>query len=65
MESISQTIEPRDAKSGLVNVIVDTPRGGRNKFRFDETLDCFKLSRILPAAHSFPCDFGSSKADGR
>jgi inorganic pyrophosphatase len=38
MKSILHTIEPRDAKSGLVNVIVDTPRGSRNEFRFDETL---------------------------
>jgi inorganic pyrophosphatase len=59
MESISQTIEPRDAKSGLVNVIVDTPRGSRNKFKFDEKLGCFRLSRILPVGHSFPYDFGS------
>lgn len=65
MKSILHTIEPRDAKSGLVNVIVDTPRGSRNEFRFDETPGCFKLSRILPAAHSCPCRFGSSKADGR
>jgi inorganic pyrophosphatase len=44
---------------GLVNVIIDTPRGSRNKFKFDEKAQCFRLSRILPLGASFPYDFGS------
>jgi len=59
METIFDTIPPTDPKTKLVNVIVDTPRGSRNKFKFDEKLGCFKLSRILPAGHGFPYDFGS------
>jgi inorganic pyrophosphatase len=59
METLFDTIPPRDPATKLVNVIIDTPRGSRNKFKFDETLGCFKLSRILPAGHSFPYDFGS------
>lgn len=54
-----ENIPPRESKTKLVHVIIDTPRGSRNKFKFDETLGCFKLSRILPAGHVFPCDFGS------
>ena len=52
-------IPPRDPESGLINVIIDTPRGSRNKYKIDEKLGVFKLSRILPAGHSFPFDFGS------
>ena len=52
-------IPPWDPKTRLVNVIIDTPRGSRNKFKFDEQSGCFKLSRILPAGHVFPYDFGS------
>ena len=52
-------LEPRDPQSGLVRVIVDTPRGSRNKYKFDEELGLFKLSRVLPAGMSFPFDFGS------
>ena len=52
-------IEARDPDSGLVRVIVDTPRGSRNKYKFDEQLGLFKLSRVLPAGMSFPFDFGS------
>jgi inorganic pyrophosphatase len=49
----------RDPKSGLVRVVIDTPAGSRNKYKFDIELGVFKLSRILPAGMSFPFDFGS------
>src|SRR4051812_23768477 len=52
-------IPPIDRKSGFINVVIDTPRGSHNKLKFDESLKCFKLSRILPAGLSFPCEFGS------
>lgn len=54
-----ENIPPREPKTRLTNVIIDTPRGSRNKFKFDEDLGCFKLSRILPLGHVFPYDFGS------
>ena len=59
MEAPFETLEPRDVETKLVNVVIDTPRGSRNKFKYDEKLRCFKLSRILPAGLSFPYDFGS------
>ena len=45
--------------AGLVNVIIDMPKGSRNKFKFDEHAECFRLSRILPVGASFSHDFGS------
>ena len=50
---------PARSGVGLVNVIIDTPKGSRNKFKFDEKAGCFRLSRILPVGASFPYDFGS------
>jgi len=47
------------AESGLINMIIDTPKGSRNKFKYDEEAACFRLSRILPAGALFPFDFGS------
>lgn len=47
------------AESGLVNIIIDTPKGSRNKFKYDEKTRCFRLSNILPAGACFPYDFGS------
>jgi inorganic pyrophosphatase len=43
---------------GLVRVIIDTPQGSRNKYKYDEELHCFTLSRVLPVGMSFPHDFG-------
>jgi inorganic pyrophosphatase len=51
-------LTPR-TEPGLVNIIVDTPKGSRSKFKYDEEIACFRLSRILPAGASFPFDFGS------
>jgi inorganic pyrophosphatase len=49
----------RDPKSDLVRVVIDTPAGSRNKYKFDDELGVFKLSRVLPAGMAFPFDFGS------
>jgi inorganic pyrophosphatase len=52
-------IPVRDPESGMVNVIVDTPRGSQNKYKYDETLGVYTISRILPIGMLFPYDFGS------
>jgi len=59
MQNLLSLLQPRDARTGLVHVVVDTTRGSRNKLKYDEDLGCFKLSRILPVGHVFPYDFGS------
>ncbi|HEX8421942.1 MAG TPA: inorganic diphosphatase [Pyrinomonadaceae bacterium] len=41
-----------------LHVIIDTPRGSRNKFEYDEELGLFKLGGVLPAGAVFPFDFG-------
>jgi inorganic pyrophosphatase len=41
-----------------INVIIETPKGSRNKFDYDEALGLFKLGGVLPAGASFPFDFG-------
>lgn len=43
---------------GLVNVIIETPRGCQNKFDFDPKLGVFTLSKTLPMGTVFPFDFG-------
>jgi inorganic pyrophosphatase len=47
-----------DSETDELNVIIDTPKGSRNKFSFDEKSGLFKLSGVLPAGASFPYDFG-------
>lgn len=51
-------LSPFDEESGELNVIVDTPKGSRNKYEFDEKLGLFKLGGVLAVGHSFPFDFG-------
>ncbi len=44
--------------AGAINVVVETPRGSRNKYKYDEKLGVFRLNRVLGAGMSFPYDFG-------
>jgi inorganic pyrophosphatase len=47
-------------------VIIETPRGSRNKLKFDPASRHFKLSKVLPEGMVFPYDFGyvpSTKAE--
>ena len=52
-------IAPRPPGSKQVHVVIDTPKGSHNKYKYDEKLGLFRLSRILPAGMQFPYDFGS------
>jgi inorganic pyrophosphatase len=48
-----------NAKSTAVKqVIVETPRGCRNKYNFDEETGRIKLSKVMPEGMMFPYDFG-------
>ena len=51
-------IGERDSRSGLVNVIVETVAGSRNKYKYDEELGLFRLHKMLPLGARFPFDFG-------
>ncbi len=41
-----------------LNVVIETPKGSRNKYNYDEKLGLFKLGGVLPSGASFPFDFG-------
>ncbi len=56
--SVFERIIPFDAESEDLNVIIDTPKDSRNKYKYDEKLQIFKLGGVLAAGHSFPFDFG-------
>jgi inorganic pyrophosphatase len=51
-------LSAREPDSGLVRVVVDTPKGSRNKYKYDETLGLYRLSKVLPVGIAFPYDFG-------
>ena len=52
-------LKPFDRKSGNVNVIIDTPKGCRNKYAFYFDVNAYKLKTVLPHGAVFPFDFGS------
>jgi len=45
-----------DAKE--LRVVIETPKGSRNKYAFDAEQGIFELKKVLPAGMSFPYDFG-------
>ena len=52
-------LPPHEPKSGRVHVIIDTPAGSANKYKFDPQYGVFVVSRKLPDGMVFPHDFGS------
>jgi inorganic pyrophosphatase len=49
-----------------VTVVIETPKGSRNKLKFDPATRQFKLSKVMPEGMMFPYDFGfvpSTKAE--
>ena len=61
-------LKPVLKKDTLVQVIVETPAGSRNKFAFDPDQSVFALKSVLPAGMAFPYEFGflprTTAADG-
>jgi inorganic pyrophosphatase len=58
-------LSPKD-ENDKIQVIIETPKGSRNKYAFDEDQRVFALTKVLPAGMTFPCDFGfipSTKAE--
>lgn len=41
-----------------VHVVVEIPKGSRNKYEYDEQLGVFKLDRVLYSALYYPGDYG-------
>jgi|SRR5215204_4387479 len=47
-----------EPKQDRFNVIIETPKGSRNKFSYEPESRLFKLGKQLPAGAVFPYDFG-------
>jgi len=52
-------IDPFDTdESDVVNAVIETPGGSRNKFKYDPKLGFYSLSGVLPEGMVFPHAFG-------
>src|SRR5580692_2502785 len=50
----------------MLRVVIETPKGSRNKFALDPNEHVFELKKVLPSGMTFPYDFGfvpSTEAD--
>ncbi len=59
-------LEPVDTEQDLLQVIIETPKGSRNKYDYEPEKRIFALKKTLPAGMVFPYDFGfvpSTKAE--
>ena len=45
-------------KTGALHAVIETPKGSRNKYRYNADCDCVELTSALPAGMVFPFDFG-------
>lgn len=54
-DSVSGTAKPGEE---MLQVVIETPRGSRNKYSFDPEQRVFRLKSELPAGMAFPYDFG-------
>lgn len=55
-----------DDDDEIIKVVIETPKGSRNKYAFDPEERTFTLKKVLPAGMTFPYDFGfvpSTKAE--
>lgn len=58
MNDISRLPHELDRKQSECKAIIETPKGRRNKFKYEHDSGLFSLSNLLPEGFSFPFDFG-------
>lgn len=51
-------LDPINKEDELLQVIIETPKGSRNKYAYDTEQKIFILTKVLPAGMAFPYDFG-------
>jgi inorganic pyrophosphatase len=51
-------LDSLDPDENILQVVIETPKGSRNKYAFDEKQRVFGLKKVLPAGMEFPYDFG-------
>src|SRR5918993_91694 len=56
--SVTNLIDLEAFHDDELNVVIETPKGSRNKYEYDERIGLFKLGGVLPSGASFPFDFG-------
>ena len=51
-------LRPRGEEKGTFHAVIETPRGSRVKYKYDEKLGQLRVDKVLPLGAVFPFDFG-------
>ncbi len=58
MADFNQVLEPGDYQNGLVNTVVEIPKGSTNKIEWDRQRAAFTLDRVEPKIFPKPTNYG-------
>lgn len=58
MADFNQVLTPGDWENGLVNAVVEIPKGSILKVEWDRKRACFMLDRVEPAIYAKPVSYG-------
>lgn len=58
MSAAIASLSTFDTESGDLLSVIETSKGSRNKYSFNEKLRLFELKKVLPRGMLFPYDFG-------
>ncbi len=53
-----ERIDPEFGEDNTLRVVIETPRGGRHKYAWNEQLHAFELRFTLPSGMAWPYDYG-------
>jgi inorganic pyrophosphatase len=56
--SVLSNVPAIDEETGDIRVVIETPKGSRNKYKYNPECDCLELKKVLPEGMAFPNDFG-------
>ena len=57
MTDFVRDIEPV-GEDGVLRIVIDTPKGSRNKYKWDEALGLFRLTKVMPPGFAMPWNYG-------
>jgi inorganic pyrophosphatase len=58
MADFNQVLEPGDYQNGVVNTVVEIPKGSTNKIEWDRKRAAFMLDRVEPVIFAKPVNYG-------
>ncbi len=58
MQNLWHDLEPGTAVPDLIQVVVEIPKGSRNKYEYDKDVGAYRLDRVLYSPVHYPGEYG-------